>query len=365
MLDDADTAKRFPTSHVDLAACEDCGFVANIAFDPQWSTYSSEYEDQQGFSPTFSRFATELAKDWIERFDLTGKCAVEIGCSKGDFLALLAEHGAMKTVGIDPGASSDRIAPPKRGAIRVISDYFGEGHINLPADLICCRHTLEHLQPIRETLLLMRRLAEATPGAVVCIEVPDATRLWRDVAVEDIYYEHCSYFTPGALARALRRAGFSVIGLRRAYADQYLIAEAVLDAEADSSFEIEEAPETARSWMNEFADRAAEQILRWRHLLQRARNEDHRVAIWGSGSKCVAFLKATEGAGDIDAIVDINPHRAGRYMPGICTPISHPEFLRDLRPHLVIAMNAVYRDEISRDLAQMGLHPDIMALGAI
>jgi ubiquinone/menaquinone biosynthesis C-methylase UbiE len=365
MLDTADAAETFPTAHVELAPCDECGFVANIAFEPRWSAYSPAYEDQQGFSPTFSGFATQLAQDWIARFDLIGKSAVEIGCSKGDFLTLLAEHGDMRTVGIDPAADADRIAAPRHGSIRLIAEHFGEEHLRLPADLICCRHTLEHLQPIHDVLSLMRRLAEASPGAVVCIEVPDATRLWCDAAVEDIYYEHCSYFTPGALARALRFAGFAVVGLRRAYSDQYLIAEAVLDSAADRQFVIEESPHTARAWLEGFRRKAPDQIERWRRLMARAHGEGRRVAVWGSGSKSVAFLKAVEGIGEVDTIVDINPHRAGRYMPGIRTPISAPPALRRRPPDIVIAMNAVYQEEIAQDLGRMSLYPEILALGQL
>lgn len=363
MLDSAEAARAFPTGRVRLAACAACGFVANLDFDPRWSAYAPEYEDQQSFSPTFNSFAAGLARDWIDRFGLEGKRAVEIGCSKGDFLALLADLGGMETVGIDPSALPGRVAPPSRGSMRLIQAYFGPEHLDLPAEMIVCRHTLEHIRPVAATLAMMRAMAEATPGAVLCLEVPDATRVWREAAFEDVYYEHCSYFTPGSLARALRRAGFAVVGLRRDYGDQYLVAEAVLDPARDRSFVIEETPEEAAGWTAAFAAAAPQAIAAWRARLDGAVAAGRRVAIWGSGSKCVAFLRTLDRVGAVDAIVDVNPHRAGRHAPGLGLPISPPGALAALKPDLVVVMNRLYRSEITRDLAAMGLAPEVLALG--
>jgi hypothetical protein len=39
-----------------------------------------------------------------------------------------------------------------------------------------------------------------------------------------------------------------------------------------------------------------------------------------------------------------------------------PSFLKDYRPDAVIIMNAIYKDEISRSLREMGLSPEVHAL---
>ena len=43
---------------------------------------------------------------------------------------------------------------------------------------------------------------------MVFFELPDTERVLTEAAFWDIYYEHCSYFTPGSLARLFRRTGF-------------------------------------------------------------------------------------------------------------------------------------------------------------
>ncbi|WP_163852348.1 class I SAM-dependent methyltransferase [Pseudooceanicola aestuarii] len=365
MLDGAAAAAAFPTGEVHLAPCPACGLVVNTAFDPRWSAYAPEYEDQQSFSPRFNGFAADLARGLIARHGLDGGQVVEIGCSKGDFLHLLAELGDMRGTGIDPSALPGRLPPPRRGSLRLIPEYYTDAHLDLPADLLCARHMLEHVGPVAEMLGRMHRHLAANPGAVLCIEVPDATRIWQTGAFEDIYYEHCSYFTAGSLARALRRAGFGLLELRREYNGQYLVAEAVADPARDRPAPLAEpARETTRAIAG-LATRAAAQITGWQGWLRGAARRGEPVAIWGSGSKCVAFLRAMgpEAARAVTTLVDINPHRAGHFAPGMALPVSRPEDLTRSPPARVIAMNPIYTAEITARLARLGLSLPVQALG--
>ena len=56
-------------------------------------------------------------------------------------------------------------------------------------------------------------MSEQNP-TLVFFEVPDTMRILREGAFWDIYYEHCSYFTPGSLARRFRRTGFDINELK-------------------------------------------------------------------------------------------------------------------------------------------------------
>ena len=57
-------------------------------------------------------------------------------------------------------------------------------------------------------------------------ELPDVRRVLDEVAFWDVYYEHCSYFSAGSLARLFRATGFEVLDLALDYDDQYLLLEA-------------------------------------------------------------------------------------------------------------------------------------------
>ena len=363
MLPTQEEALNFPCDDVMLGGCERCGFITNTAFNAKWSAYASNYEDQQSFSPTFNQFALGLAQQLIDKYDLNHKNIIEIGCSKGDFLLLLCELGNNRGVGIDPSVVPGRVKSQVADRVRFIPEYYGDRHAQYVGDFICCRHTLEHIHPTAQFLKTVRRSIGNRTETVVCFEIPDTVRVLDELAFEDIYYEHCSYFTPGSLARLFRTCGFEVTDLYKAYADQYLLIEAVpVDSPSDKVHPLEETVEETLQLVRSFAERIPNHLLGWQERLAHLAARNKRVAIWGSGSKCVAFLTTLKTTDSVQSVVDINPHRHGKFIPGVGKQIQSPDSLRDLRPDAVIVMNSIYRREIQQMLDGMGLTPEIMTL---
>ena len=84
-------------------------------------------------------------------------------------------------------------------------------------------------------------------------------------------------------------------------------------------------------------------------------NEGRRPVIWGAGSKCVALM-TTLGLGDeIEYVVDVNPFKQGKYLPGTGHQVVSPEFLQHYRPGAVLVMNSIYLDEIRQTLQSLGI----------
>lgn len=363
MLPNREEALNFPCDNLLLGFCDRCGFITNIAFDSKWTAYDSNYEDQQSFSPTFNQFALDLANYLIAKYDLYNKDIVEIGCSKGDFLLLLCELGNNRGVGIDPSAIPGRVESQAARRVLFIQDYYGEHHAQYVGDFICCRHTLEHIPSTAHFLKTVRRSIGDRLDPVVCIEIPDTVRVLEELAFEDIYYEHCSYFTPGSLARLFRACGFEVIDLYRVYGDQYLLIEArPISVSSQRIHPLEETVEETLQTVRDFASRIEDKLSQWKHNLEQLKIEGRRVAIWGSGSKCVAFLTTLNMADAIEYVVDINPHRHGKFIPGVGKQIMSPASLQEYRPDRVIVMNSIYRKEIQQQLNQLGLMPEVVTL---
>jgi hypothetical protein len=99
----------------------------------------------------------------------------------------------------------------------------------------------------------------------------------------------------------------------------------------------------------------------WQQRLDRAAAEGRRPVLWGAGSKSVALLSALGGGDQIQYVVDINPHKHGKYLPGSGHQIVAPDFLSRYRPELVVVMNPIYRDEIEVDLYRRGIQAEVIA----
>jgi SAM-dependent methyltransferase len=372
MLPTRQEALDFPCGDILLGYCPQCGFITNLLYDPQVAAYAPNYEDQQSFSPTFNRFALEIANRLIDRHDLHDKKIVEIGCSKGDFLLLLCELGNNRGVGIDPSAVVGRVKSSAGDRVQFIQEYYSERHTQHVGELICCRHTLEHIYPTAEFVRTIRR-SLGDLKTTVFFEIPDTGRILRDLAFEDIYYEHCSYFTPGSLARLFRHCGFEVTDLQLAYDQQYLLIEALPVAELSGDrYPSDRHPsdrhpsdrhpneETVAQTLKEvqhFVGQIQQKLDYWKNYLHQAQGK--RVVIWGSGSKCVSFLTTLDAKDQVEYTVDINPHRHGQFIPGLGKEIMPPEFLKDYRPDQMIIMNPIYRNEIQQMLDEMGVVTEI------
>ena len=356
-------ALNFPRGNVVLGFCRNCGFISNVAFDPLKVGYSSVYEDQQSFSSTFNTFAQNLATKLIEKYNLHDKRILEIGCGKGDFLTLLCELGHNYGVGIDPAYVNGRIQSTALDRLTFIRDFYSERYANHHADFVCCRHTLEHIHNTAKFVKSVRRAIGNRLDTVVFFEVPDVTRVLRELAFWDIYYEHCSYFNLGSLAKLFRYCKFEVINLTKGFDDQYILIEAKPVSQPSNRVNaLEESVEETAKYVKYFSEHCQDKLDQWKNRLQQIHADKRRVIVWGSGSKCVSFLTTLHVQDEVEYVIDVNPYRHGKFIPGAGKMIMPPESLKKLKPDVILVMNPMYFDEIRQLLKDMRVNTEVFSV---
>ena len=353
-----------PRGDIRLAFCPACGFIANLAYNPSLQDYAAGYESTQSYSPTFDAFSRGLASRLVERYDLHGKDIIEIGCGMGEFLSLLCELGGNHGLGFDPSYLPGRLPPTAAGSLRIIPEVYST-KAAASADLIVCKMTLEHIGQPRNLLEQVRLSTLGRPETVLFFQVPEVTRILEEEAFWDIYYEHCSYFSPSSLLRLFLDHGFEALDLRADYEGQYLMIEARPGSgrEAPAIEDSELAALAAR--VHSFENEIGQRLDGWKSYLAARASEGHKIVLWGAGSKAVAFLTTLGVRDELRFCVDINPHKHGAFMAGTGQQIVAPEFLQDYRPDLVIAMNPVYRQEIAASLQRLGLHAELITVNDV
>ncbi len=357
MLPSAAAARAWPRGDIVLRRCTACGFIANRAFDAALTEYSDRYEPTQGWSPAFRRYHEDLAAR-IARAAPDVRRIVEVGCGQGEFLHLVCAAIGAEGLGFDPCLDARRgdVVARRTGRVQLVGDFFDDRAAEaLQADLLVCKMTLEHIPAVGRFAELCARVAgNSAPGMRIFIQVPDSLRILRDAAFEDIYYEHCNYFTEASLLAVFAQHGFGAEAVFRDYDGQYLGLLARFGAKAAVPAEDGVADLAAR-----YGAAQESRIAEWRGLVGAA----GRVAIWGSGSKGVAFLSALGPAATaVSHAVDINPHRQGMYMSGTGHPLGGPEALGSIRLDASVLMNRVYREEVRDMLGRLGLAPRLLAL---
>ncbi|MDT3443510.1 MULTISPECIES: class I SAM-dependent methyltransferase [unclassified Pseudofrankia] len=365
LMDDEVEALAFPKGDLRIVFCDTCAFVFNTHYNGSLAAYSARYEETQAFSPLFREFARDLAKRWVDKYDLHDRSVLELGCGKGEFLVNMIEQGAGSGIGIDPGVHPERIDPELTDRLTWIADYYGPKYTHLKADAVVCRHTMEHISPVGDWMRSIREAIGDQPDTVVLFELPDVLRILEEAAYWDVYYEHCSYFSAGSLARLFRATGFEVLEVSREYDDQYLVIEAKPSTTPapGEPLEIEDDVERLRASLASFDLSVATSLANWSDEIRAVRARGGRVAIWGSGSKGVSFFAGLgEAARLVDYAVDVNPYKHGKFMAGSGHAIVAPDRLATDRPELVIVMNPIYLDEIGESLAELGVSTDLRAI---
>lgn len=353
-------ALNFPRGDISLGFCQSCGFIYNLAFDSSLLEYSTRYEATQSYSPSFKSFHRSLAERLIDQYDLRNKDILEIGCGQGEFLELLCEIGGNRGIGFDPVYNNQRSHHPFSGPITFVKDYYSERYAHIQADFVCCKMTLEHIQDTANFVGMIGGMLQDKPDTLVFFQVPDVVRILRETAFWDIYYEHCSYFSLGSLARLFRQAGFGIVDLEKGYDNQYLMITVKPGEKTHTSFDEENDLNSLEHDIASFAAKHNQKIVDWKNKLESIHKRGKRAVIWGASSKGVAFLTTLKIFNEIQYAVDINPNKRNTYMAGTGQKIVSPEFLREYKPDFVIIMNPIYNDEIELLLNDLGVNAKLL-----
>lgn len=341
----AEAAQAAPRGRLEMRRCDDCGFIWNAGFDPALVDYSVSYENCQSHSPAFAAHL-DSRLDRI-RVLLAGdgrRSVVEIGCGQGDFLERLlrAQDRTVEAIGFDPSWRGEGGTGPGGARLyRRIFDAHAATTLGLDPDLVVTRHTIEH---IADPVAFLAAIRAAMPvRARLCIETPSSRWILDNRAIHDFFYEHCSLFDTGSIARALTRSGFTPTYVEEVFGGQYLWAEAV--------------PRTTTAPFDATSFREG-----WQRTLERAR-EAGPVAVWGANAKGSTFLLMVDPRPrTVDCVIDINPMKHGHFIPLTGHGIVSPEAAARRSVGTVVVMNPNYVGEIRAMTREMGWTPAILVL---
>ncbi|HVM39330.1 MAG TPA: class I SAM-dependent methyltransferase [Acidimicrobiia bacterium] len=345
LLSTAADARAIERGDLRVARCPSCDFVANTAFDPGLVVYGDDYDNLQVHSPFFEGYVDTLV-DRLVSDGVRGVRVVEVGCGNGDFLRRLCERGGNTGVGFDGAYRGPEHPAP---GVWFVKDFYGPRWSHVPADVVVCRHVIEHVPRPLDLLRDVRAAVEGRDARVV-FETPAVEWILEHGVFHDFFYEHCSYFSERSLPAAMEAAGFEATRVERLFGGQYLWVEARV-APAPGPPVV--AASLGRS-VEHFRIRDADELARAAAHLG-AMASKGRVAVWGAGAKGVTFLNLLDpGGSQIDCVVDVNPAKQGRFVAGTGHPIVPPGELVARGVEHVVVMNPNYLDECAATARAVG-----------
>jgi len=340
LFDSIEDARAASRGRLDMRCCHMCGFVFNAAFDLAKLSYGAQYDNNQCCSSVFQEHFDGLV-DYLLNHEKVENCRiVEVGCGQGQFIERLVSEGRGNSgIGYDPSYTGE--GSRLDGRLRFEKKYYDRRCAQQPADVVICRHVIEHVEKPLELLNSIREALAQSPGARVYFETPCVELILKDFVIWDFFYEHCSLFSVGSLTAAFELAGFEVSRVRHIFGEQYLWIEARA-GEVDS-------PRFSGGGIDILADSFAREektiIQDWSDRIMTL-SERGKVALWGAAAKGVTFANLIDPhCSLLDCLVDLNPNKQGRYVAGSGHPIVDYCELEKRNVRSVILMNPNYRVE--------------------
>lgn len=321
-----------PRGDLSLAVCRTCGFIFNQAFKPMSQMYGDGYDNAQTFSPSFSDYVNELVGKLVGS-GVVGCRVLEIGCGDGLFLRKIVESGNIG-YGFDPSYSGPR--SDLNGHIMFEKEYY---EIPVEADVVICRHVIEHVQSPLDLLKIVN-------ADRIFIETPDVEWILKNQVIWDFFYEHCSYFSAASLSMALEATGFMVNRVWRVFGDQYLFVEASR-IKSDVTCDAGDMPVLARRFA----------------VVEKSITENldvDGIALWGAGAKGTTLANLVDPQCErIPCLVDLNPRKQNAYVAGTGHPIVDYKRLPKLGVKAAMVMNPNYVRECRSLLSKARMSLDI------
>jgi SAM-dependent methyltransferase len=310
-------------SDLEVRQCAACGLV-QLANDPV--PYHREVIRAAAVSAPLREAKARQFGAFIADHALAGRRVLEVGCGRGEFLALLPPLG-VRASGMEAAPAS--VDHARREGLDAFQGYPGETPWpwpGAPYDAFLLLMFLEHLpEPGRALRAIRDQLA---PGGVGLVEVPNFDMMVRRRLFSEFIADHLFYFTRDTLASLLAGSGFEVLGVDE-LRDAYVLSAAVRRREPLDLAEFRSAQDRIREELRAYLGRFA------------------RVAVWGASHQALAVIALAGIADRIAYVVDSAPFKQGRYTPASHLPVVPPEALRADPVDAVVIMAASYSDEVA------------------
>ena len=347
-----------------VKVCDSCWLVQIEDFTNREEFFSSDYAYFSSFSTTWLAHAKDYVEKMINRFNLTETSFVLEVASNDGYLLQYVKERSIPCMGVEPTKSTAEVAISK--GIPTRQEFFGvklaESLVseNKKADLTAANNVLAHVPDINDFITGFSILLKDT--GVSTFEFPHLFQLVNHSQFDTIYHEHYSYLSLIAVQKIFLANGLEVFdveeisthgGSLRVYAQkkekgQQKISDRVtrlIEKEKNAGVDTLSFYEGFQSKINTVKNQMLE-------FLIKASSEKKIVVGYGAAAKGNTFLNYAGIRSDlISFVVDKNPHKQNKFLPGSRIPIYDEQKIKTIKPKYVVIFPWNLKSEVSEQLA--------------
>ena len=353
--------KWFP---LNVLVCQSCWLVQTEDFAGAEELFDAEYAYFSSFSSSWLAHAKHYVETMVNRFALTDKSMViEVAANDGYLLQFVKEKN-IACLGVEPTTSTANVAREK--GIEIVEEFFGvslakklvsEGK---QADLTAANNVLAHVPDINDFVAGFALLLKQ--NGVATFEFPHLLNLIEKNQFDTIYHEHFSYLSLIAVNTIFEANGLSIFdveeitthgGSLRVFAQRIETGQHAVSNRYNVLLDKEKSfgMDTATFYSN-FQEKANKVKYDLTKFLIEAKEAGKKVIGYGAAAKGNTLLNFAGIKEDLlTCVVDKNPAKQNKYLPGCRIPIVTEEHLKELKPDYVLILPWNLCQEITAQLA--------------
>ena len=347
-----------------ILVCESCWLVQTEDHAGREALFTQDYAYFSSFSTTWLAHAQRYVDQMIARFGLNASsCVVEVAANDGYLLQYVKQAG-IPCYGIEPTTSTASAARGK--GIDIVERFFGVEladelvQSGRQADLMAANNVLAHVPDINDFVSGFTRLLK--PQGVVTFEFPHLLRMVQENQFDTAYHEHYSYLSLTAVQRIFAANGLTVFdveelpthgGSLRVFAQRSDTGAHERSAAVAGLLETEaQAGMTTPAFYQAFQQRAEKVKDDLVLFLIDAKRRGLKMGAYGAAAKGNTLLNFAGVRPDLlPYVVDKNPAKQNKCMPGSRIPIVDEAHLKADRPDLILILPWNLREEVMAQLA--------------
>lgn len=346
-----------------VLVCESCWLVQTEDFAQANELFDAEYAYFSGFSTSWLAHAERYVNTMVTRFGLDATShVVEVAANDG-YLLQYVKAKSIPCTGVEPTASTAAAARAK--GIPIVEDFFGVELARklvaqgTQADLTAANNVLAHVPDINDFVAGFAHLLK--PQGVSTFEFPHLLQLMAENQFDTIYHEHFSYLSLTAVERVFAGNGLSVFdveehtthgGSLRVFAQRKDIGKHALSAKVAALLEREkQAGMAGAPYYSGFQAKTDKVKNDFVTFLLDAKRDGKSVAAYGAAAKGNTLMNYAGIRPDlISFVVDRNPAKQDKFMPGSRIPIVNESHLHVAKPDYVVILPWNLRVEVMQQL---------------
>ncbi|MDP2367523.1 methyltransferase domain-containing protein [Rhodoferax sp.] len=347
-----------------LLVCQSCWLVQTEDHAGREALFTDDYAYFSSFSSSWLVHAKAYVQATQSRFGLGAQSrVVEVAANDGYLLQYVRAAG-IPCYGVEPTASTASAARGK--GIDIVERFFGVAladelaRAGRQADLMVANNVLAHVPDINDFVAGFTRLLK--PHGVATFEFPHLLRMVQQNQFDTVYHEHYSYLSLVALESVFAHNGLRIFDVeelpthggslrvfaQRADTGRQPLALAVAKL---SQVEVDAGMRTAAFYrgLKVRAERVKDDLLAF---LIESKRQGLGVAAYGAAAKGNTLLNFAGVRPDmLPYVVDRNPAKQGKFMPGSRIPIVDEAYLQAQRPDRILILPWNLREEVMLQLA--------------